>query len=96
MHEGSCHCGAVRLTLPATPAVATDCNCSLCRRIGGPGVYFEFGTVKIEGHPEATAEYIWGDRTLRTVHCKDCGCVTHWEPLEPKPGGQAWRELGEL
>ena len=23
MHEGSCHCGAVRLTLPATPEVAT-------------------------------------------------------------------------
>ena len=40
MHEGSCHCGAVRLTLPATPEVATDCNCSLCRRggvrVGGP------------------------------------------------------------
>ena len=50
-----------RTTLPATPTVATDCNCSACRRIGGPWVYFEFGTVKIEGHPEATAEYIWGD-----------------------------------
>src|ERR1043165_113422 len=24
MHEGSCHCGAVRLTLPSTPEVATD------------------------------------------------------------------------
>ena len=34
--EGSCHCGAVRLTLPSVPEVATDCNCSLCRRIGGP------------------------------------------------------------
>ena len=63
MREGSCHCGAVRMTLPSTPEVATDCNCSLCRRIGGPWVYFEFGTVQIEGHPEATAEYIWGDKT---------------------------------
>ena len=54
MHEGSCHCGAVRLTLPSTPAVATECNCSVCRRIGGPWVYFEFGTVKIAGHPEST------------------------------------------
>jgi hypothetical protein len=51
-------------------------------------VYFEFGTVKIEGHPQATAEYIWGDRTLRTIHCRTCGCVTHWEPLEPKPGAK--------
>jgi hypothetical protein len=38
MLEGSCHCGAVRLTLPSPPEVATDCNCSLCRRIGGPTV----------------------------------------------------------
>ena len=52
MLEGSCHCGAVRLTLPSPPEVATDCNCSLCRRIGGPWVYYEFGTVRIEGHPE--------------------------------------------
>ena len=47
-------------------------------------VYFEFGTVKITGHPESTAEYIWGDRTLRNIRCKTCGCVTHWEPLQPQ------------
>lgn len=84
MHEGSCHCGAVNLTLPSTPTVATDCNCSLCRRIGGPWVYFEFGTVEIDGHPENTIEYVQGDRTLRTIRCRTCGCTTHWEPLDPK------------
>ena len=57
MHTGSCHCGAVQLVLPSTPEVATQCNCSLCRRIGGPWVYFKSGTVVITGHPEATAEY---------------------------------------
>jgi hypothetical protein len=41
------------MKLPSTPEVATDCNCSLCRRIGGPWVYFEFGSVEISGHPEA-------------------------------------------
>ena len=96
MHEGSCHCGAVRLTLPSTPEVATDCNCSLCRRIGGPWVYYEFGAVKIEGHPENTAEYIWGDKTLRTIHCKTCGCVTHWEPLDPEPGAKHGVNLGNF
>ena len=76
--------------------VATACNCSLCRRIGGPWVYFEFGTVKIEGHPEATAEYIWGDRTLRTIHCRTCGCVTHWEPLQPTLGAKHGVNLGNF
>jgi hypothetical protein len=84
--EGSCHCGAVRLTLPSTPEKVTDCNCSLCRRVAGLWAYYEFGTVLIEGHPANTTDYIWGDRTLRTVRCKTCGVVTHWEPLDPKPG----------
>ncbi|HEX5687712.1 MAG TPA: hypothetical protein VFY73_27165 [Ideonella sp.] len=96
MHQGSCHCGAVKLKLPSTPTVATSCNCSLCRRIGGPWVYFEFGTVEIQGHPENTAEYIQGDRTLRTIRCQTCGCVTHWEPIELKPGAKHGVHLGNF
>lgn len=82
--QGSCHCGAVRLTLPHAPEKATRCNCSLCRRLGGLWVYYAFGTVDVQGHPEHTQAYIWGDRTLRTVRCKTCGVATHWEPLDPQ------------
>lgn len=84
--HGSCHCGALRLTLPSWPEKATRCNCSICRRLGGLWGYFEFGSVTIDGHPEQTDGYIWGDRTLRTVRCRTCGVATHWEPLAPKPG----------
>lgn len=94
MHQGSCHCGAVRLTLPSTPESATLCNCSICRRGGGPWVYFEFGSVKIEGHPEHTSEYVWGDKSLRRIFCKHCGCVTHWEPIDPQPGAKHGVHLG--
>src|SRR3546814_5791765 len=52
--HGSCHCGAVRLTLPVAPDKATSCNCSFCRRSGGIWAYYEFGTVSIQGHPENT------------------------------------------
>ncbi|MGZ5198553.1 MAG: GFA family protein [Terriglobales bacterium] len=86
--QGSCHCGAVRLALPSAPEKATKCNCSLCRRLGGLWAYYEFGTVQIQGHPENTASYIWGDKTLRTVRCNTCGCITHWEPLAAEPGAR--------
>lgn len=66
------------------------------RRIGGPWVYYEFGTVKIDGHPEATAEYIQGDRTLRTIRCRTCGCVTHSEPLAPAAGAKHGANLGNF
>ncbi|MDY0745620.1 GFA family protein [Paucibacter sp. R3-3] len=86
--QGSCHCGAVRLTLPDLPETATRCNCSLCRRVGGTWAYYGFGSVRIEGHPQNTAEYVQGDRTLRTIRCKTCGVVTHWEPMESEAGAR--------
>lgn len=86
--EGSCHCGAVRLTLPFLPETATRCNCSMCRRLGTVWAYFEFGTVAIEGHPEHTADYVQGDKTLRTIRCNTCGCVTYWEPLPARAGAK--------
>ena len=84
--RGTCHCGAVTVELPSAPEKATDCNCSICRRLGALWAYYEFGTVRITGHPENTQQYIQGDRTLSTVRCATCGCVTHWEPVPPEPG----------
>ena len=81
--RGACHCGAVTLTLPAAPTRATLCNCSSCRRLGALWAYYDVSEVLIDGEPERTDEYVWGDRTLRTVRCKTCGCVTHWAPLKP-------------
>jgi len=86
--HGSCHCGAVRLTLPSMPDIGIKCNCSLCRRLGGLWAYYPFGAVVISGHPEHTTEYIWGDKTLRTIRCKTCGCATHWEPINGEPGAR--------
>ncbi len=86
--HGSCHCGAVNLTLPSMPETAIKCNCSLCRRLGGLWSYYPFGSVIISGHPEHTTEYIWGDKTLRTIHCKICGCATHWEPINGEHGAR--------
>lgn len=85
---GSCHCGAVRLTLPTAPEAGTSCNCSLCRRRGGLWAYYELGTVAIQGHPESTESYVWGDRTLKNFRCKNCGIPTHWEPMDPEAGAR--------
>jgi len=84
--DGSCHCGAVRLILPVAPTEATSCNCSLRRRTGGIWAYYALGAVLVQGHPENTEEYVWGNRTERHLRCKTCGTFTHWEPLDAKPG----------
>ncbi|HMN76814.1 MAG TPA: hypothetical protein PKC97_12160 [Burkholderiaceae bacterium] len=83
-----CHCGALAITIPAPPVEITNCNCSICRRLGTLWAYYPAGEVRVSGHPEATDSYVQGDRTLRTVRCRTCGCVSHWEPLEMKPGAR--------
>jgi hypothetical protein len=81
---GACHCGKVQIALPYAPQVVTNCNCSLCRRYGGLWGYYKVGEVKVTGQ-EHTQAYIWGDRMLATHRCRDCGCITHWTPIESHP-----------
>ena len=50
----------------------------------------------IEGRPENTTEYIQADRTMRTVRCRICGCVTHCEPVELSPGCKHCVHLGSF
>ncbi|MFN3513744.1 MAG: GFA family protein [Phenylobacterium sp.] len=84
--EASCHCGVVRLAVARPPPALTSCNCSLCRRYGGLWAYYPPSEVEFLAGREATVAYVQGDRTLATHHCRTCGCVTHWEPLDPGIG----------
>lgn len=83
MTRGDCHCGAVRLQVPTPPEVVSECNCSICRRIGGLWAYYPPGEVTVSG---PTVAYVQGDRTLALHHCPACGCTTHWLPLDPGLG----------
>lgn len=79
MIEASCHCGAVRISVPELPAKLTSCNCSLCWRVGGLWAYYRPVEVTVTGE---TIAYVQGDGMLATRHCPTCGCVTHWTPTE--------------
>jgi hypothetical protein len=86
MIEAVCHCGAVRVAVPAPPEQVTDCNCSICRRLGARWAYYPASQVTITGS-DATDTYVrhdgpnMGDLALH--HCRTCGCTTHWSSLDP-------------
>jgi hypothetical protein len=84
MLSATCHCGAVRLEVPAAPEFVVDCNCSICRRYGALWAFYPVADLRTQGHPAATTGYIWGPKTINTFRCRHCGCVTHWEPLPGK------------
>ena len=83
MIVGSCHCGAVRLTLPAPPEDLASCNCSMCRRLGGLWGYYRPDKVTVADPEGRLVGYVQGDATLTTWHCGRCGCTTHWSALDP-------------
>lgn len=79
MTEASCHCGAVRLVLENPPETLTQCNCSICRRYAPLTAYYSPARVAITGE---TDTYMWGDRQIRFHRCRNCGCFTHWSPVD--------------
>jgi len=84
MLTATCHCGAVRVEVPRRPRRLTSCNCSICRRYGALWAYYKAFEVRVAGASGATSEYSWGDKALRFVRCGNCGCITHWERINPR------------
>jgi hypothetical protein len=74
-HHGSCHCGRIRLLLHDAPVDASECNCSVCRRIGGLWHYCRPDAATVEG---GGVPYRQGDGALDLWHCPGCGSTTHW------------------
>ena len=71
------------LEIVRTPDTITDCNCSICRRLGARWAYYTSGEVVITAAADAVGDYAWGDRSLAFHHCRICGCPTHWSSLTP-------------
>jgi hypothetical protein len=75
----------VRVEVARAPRTLTDCNCSICRRYGALWAYYKASAVRIVCVRGATSGYSWGRKTLRFVHCKNCGCITHHERTKKRP-----------
>ena len=63
----------------------TQCNCSLCRKTGFRGVYFGSEELLISGDFDGYVREDLDEQFLRSMRCRTCGVLTHWEPLTPPP-----------
>ena len=87
MLTAACHCGALRVEIPRKPRRLTSCNCSICRRYGTLWAYYKAADVRVIASGK-THGYSWGDKALRFVRCARCGCISHWEAVNPKPASR--------
>ena len=82
MIEASCLCGAVRLMADHPPTVLRQCNCSLCRRYGAIWAYYATSDARVvSGADDLVAWQRDEEATLKALHCRHCGCLTHYETL---------------
>ncbi|KAK1833633.1 hypothetical protein QBC39DRAFT_302466 [Podospora conica] len=75
-HQGSCHCGQVRMELLvdiSTLEVKED-NCSSCVRNAYIGIYPTKSQVRLHG-TDNTFEYLYGRKFNGAAHCKTCGVL---------------------
>lgn len=82
MIEASCHCGAVKIEVAHAPETVTDCNCSICRKLGTLWAYYSPQEVRIVPPAGATFFYRRGEKMLEFHTCKTCGCTTHWAAVD--------------
>jgi hypothetical protein len=72
-HAGSCHCKAVRFEVEVDATAGTQCNCTICRKLGTTHAIVkpaEFAL--IAGEPNLTM-YEWGFKTGKRYFCASCG-----------------------
>lgn len=82
MIKANCHCGNVKITVPATTETVTSCNCSACSKYASLWAYFSPKEVQMVAEKDAVSSYCWGDKTIEFHHCNNCGCLTHYTPRE--------------
>jgi len=84
----TCHCGAVRFSIPRKPETLTNCSCSICRRYGVLWAYYTQDEVTVEASAGGTEAYSWDKKSIQFVRCTSCGCITHWEPIVEERGSR--------
>ena len=85
MLTATCHCGAVSIEMISKPETLTQCTCSVCRRYAALWAYYTRSTATAIFDTGAVTAYVWNDRMIEFYHCKNCGCLTHYEGIDKTP-----------
>jgi len=72
-HHGSCHCGAVQFEVTLDATRGSQCNCSICRKLGQVGAMAKPDAFTLVAGEPALHMYEWGGKTSQRYFCATCG-----------------------
>ncbi len=79
IHNGSCHCGAVKfeVDLPNGLVDIRRCNCSMCSRRGAIAASVPLDGLRILEGEDNLKLYQFNTKTAKHYFCSVCGIYTH-------------------
>lgn len=82
LHEGGCHCGAIRFSVRADPTTADilDCSCSICRKKGFLHWIVPADAFDLTAGQDQLQTYTFGTHTARHHFCGTCGIAPFYRP----------------
>jgi hypothetical protein len=84
-YPGSCHCRRVTFEVKGTISDTTECNCSICRRIGALWHGAAEGDVRILAGESELVPYQFNTMVAKHYFCKHCGIHPLSRPrLDPR------------
>ncbi len=87
LHNGGCHCGAVRFEIeaPENPVVQ-EYNCSICAKAGFLHLIVPAARFRLLSGDQALATYTFGQGVTKHLFCRVCGIKSFYVPRSNPDG----------
>ena len=79
-YEGGCHCGKIRFKAIVERQVATDCNCSICRKKGFLHLIVPKEKFTLLKGAEFLTTYTFNTGVAKHTFCRICGIHPFYRP----------------
>ena len=72
-YTGACHCRKVQFEVEAEISAASECNCSICSRVGWLMASVSSSQFTLLSGEDAQTDYQFGARSMHHLFCSTCG-----------------------
>jgi hypothetical protein len=83
IHQGSCHCGAVRFETATDLGQVITCNCSICAKHGLLFTFVPADQFTLRSGEERLTPYQFNKKMIQHMFCRDCGVETFGKGTRP-------------